>query len=166
MLGAAFVSISIFLPPCILALFCDRNTHRRRFRWWMLGPGPVGICMVTLVGVAVPKVGVMLHTVGYTLGMLNASAIIDHFGPLDVPKRPISMKKLCSILLALAGVTCACWPDEGNFNAYLLCSILSGTLVSVLQTLLIACSHSMTYELNILPPLLHVRILRVLKQNP
>lgn len=77
-------------------------TAARPARDWM--GGLIGVCIVIGQTYLVAYVGVGLLTILNIFGMLVSGALIDHFGLLNVEKRPVTGRKLLGLTLVLAGI--------------------------------------------------------------
>lgn len=96
----------------LLAIMALSGKHRpyigkvvtaRRPVWTWLG-GLIGVCIVIGQTYLVSYVGVGLLTILNIFGMLVSGALIDHFGLLNVEKRPVTGRKLSGLALVLAGI--------------------------------------------------------------
>jgi transporter family-2 protein len=75
-----------------------------RLPWWGWLGGAVGATYVVAVFLLLPEIGAAA-TVGLTVaGQQVASALVDQFGLLRLPRRPLSGPRLAGVLLLLAGV--------------------------------------------------------------
>ena len=76
----------------------------RAVPWWGWLGGACGAIYVTSVFVLIPEIGVA-PTVALTVaGQQVASAFVDRYGLLRLPRRPISPVRLAGVVLLLAGV--------------------------------------------------------------
>ena len=72
--------------------------------WWGWLGGLVGATYVTAVFVLIPEIGVA-PTIALTVaGQQLASLLVDRYGLLRLPRRPISAARLAGVVLLLAGV--------------------------------------------------------------
>ena len=72
--------------------------------WWAWLGGPVGVCYVTTVFLALPVIGAAA-TVGFTIAGQQVVAILtDRFGLFGLPKNAVSGVRLAGALVLLAGV--------------------------------------------------------------
>jgi transporter family-2 protein len=73
--------------------------------WWAWLGGFVGAYYVVTVFMAIPEIGTAA-TVGLTIvGQQLVSVLVDRYGLLRLPQRPISGLRLTGVGLLLAGVT-------------------------------------------------------------
>jgi transporter family-2 protein len=76
----------------------------RTVPWWAWLGGPVGVCYVTTVFLALPVIGAAA-TVGFTIaGQQVVAILIDRFGLFGLPKCAISGIRLAGAMVLLAGV--------------------------------------------------------------
>lgn len=96
----------------LLLIMALSGTHRPyigkvvtagRPAWDWLG-GLIGVCIVIGQTYLVSYIGVGLLTILNIFGMLASGALIDHFGLLNVEKRPVTGRKLLGLTLVLAGI--------------------------------------------------------------
>lgn len=95
----------------VLAAVVAAGTHARprlaglaTVPWWAWLGGPVGVCYVTTVFLALPVIGAAA-TVGFTIaGQQVVSILIDRFGLFGLQKSPISGIRLAGTMVLLAGV--------------------------------------------------------------
>ena len=76
--------------------------------WAWLG-GLMGAFYVTLVVIAVPRVGTALVVGASVLGQLGAALVLDTFGWLGVPRLPLSPTRIAGAILLLLGVLLMQW---------------------------------------------------------
>ncbi|MVW62813.1 EamA-like transporter family protein [Massilia sp. NEAU-DD11] len=95
----------------VLALVLALNRNERptlgglcAVPWWAWLGGPVGVCYVTTVFLALPVIGAAA-TVGFTIAGQQVVAILtDRFGLFGLPKSAVSGVRLAGALVLLAGV--------------------------------------------------------------
>lgn len=76
----------------------------RRLPWWGWLGGFAGATYVVAVFLLIPQIGAAA-VVGLTVaGQQLASLLVDHFGLLRLPKRPLTRARLAGVALLLAGV--------------------------------------------------------------
>jgi transporter family-2 protein len=75
-----------------------------RVPWWGWLGGACGAIYVTSVFLLIPEIGVA-PTIGLTVaGQQLASVLVDRYGLLRLPRRPISARRLAGVAVLLAGV--------------------------------------------------------------
>lgn len=77
--------------------------HLGRARWWAWIGGFCAAVYLTASLVLVPRLGTSVTIVLTVAGQQLASALIDHFGWLGMPKRPVSVARGAGVVLLAAG---------------------------------------------------------------
>ena len=72
--------------------------------WWAWFTGPVGIVVLMMPLIALPRSGAALVVAAMVLGQATSSLILDHYGWLDVKKIPISAWRVGGVAMILGGV--------------------------------------------------------------
>jgi bacterial/archaeal transporter family-2 protein len=76
----------------------------RRLPWWGWLGGVTGATYVTAVFSLIPEIGAA-PTIALTVGEQQvAAAVVDRFGLLRLPRRPISRLRLAAVATLLVGV--------------------------------------------------------------
>jgi transporter family-2 protein len=102
---AALVSFAVgTLAVGTVALVFGRGSFAALARapWWQWLGGLAGGTYVTLVIVALPRVGVTALMVAGLAGQLTTGLLIDHMGWFGVPVRPVEWPRIGAVVL-LAG---------------------------------------------------------------
>ncbi len=73
----------------------------------VLWAGPLGVLVVTVTLVAVPRLGVFPVMVLLVATQLGAALAMDHFAWLGVPRAPVSLGRLAGAICVLVGVILA-----------------------------------------------------------
>ena len=76
---------------------------------WMLTGGVIGAFVVLVALMATPRLGAAITIALFISGQLAMSLVIDHFGLLGVPERPLTMARLVGVLCLTAGVALIRW---------------------------------------------------------
>ena len=71
--------------------------------WWMWVGGPLGTLLVLAGVVLTPRLGTATMIVLVIAGQLCMALLLDHFGLLGVPLRPVGAARLGGAVLVLAG---------------------------------------------------------------
>lgn len=79
---------------------------------WMLLGGVMGAFALLSNVVLVPRIGISALVGLVIAGQLLSSLVIDHFGLLGSPHRPISFIKLAGTLVMMAGLVVALFGDR------------------------------------------------------
>lgn len=106
----SFVVSTATMAAVLLCVFALGGAPRprvaplRTMPWWGWLGGLVGASYVVTVFLLLPEIGAAA-TIGLTLaGQQVASLLVDHFGWLRLPRRPLTTARLAGVLVLLAGV--------------------------------------------------------------
>jgi transporter family-2 protein len=70
--------------------------------WYMLGAGIFGLILYQTINVTLPRLGSTMMVVLIIIGQLLTGLVVDHFGLLGVPARPVDFWRVVgAIVLAL-----------------------------------------------------------------
>lgn len=72
--------------------------------WWMWVGGAAGVAYLTAALLLTPKLGVAGFLVAVVAGQMLASLVIDHFGLMGLPEKPISMARVVGLVLIVFGM--------------------------------------------------------------
>ena len=105
-------TVAFFVATMALLLFCTcmgktqlvGKAFSSEYPWWMWTGGLCGALIVFGNAWLVPKVGVGVFSMALLVGQLALSMLMEHYGWLGAPHKPISWPKIVGILLMLAGV--------------------------------------------------------------
>ena len=105
-------TVAFFVATVVLLLLCSingsvrlvGNAFGRQYPWWMWAGGLCGAIIVFGNAWLVPKVGVGVFSMALLAGQLALSMLMEHFGWLGAPRKPITWVKVIGILLMLGGV--------------------------------------------------------------
>jgi transporter family-2 protein len=105
-------TVAFFVATVVLLLMCTLNGSvrlvgkacSRDYPWWMWTGGLCGAMIVFGNAWLVPKVGVGVFSMALLVGQLALSMLMEHFGWLGAPRKPITWIKVVGILLMLGGV--------------------------------------------------------------
>jgi transporter family-2 protein len=78
--------------------------------WQLLG-GLIGVVFVTASLLAVPKIGVPGMIVAALAGQMTAGLLIDRFGWVQVPAKPIDLPRLAGVALLVVSVVLINWTN-------------------------------------------------------
>lgn len=106
--NAALVSFAIG-TVALLMLAAVLNTRpdvaaTRALPWHSWMGGLYGAVFVVAAAFAVPRLGVASTIVLMVAGQMAVSLLLDHFGVMGVPRRPIDLGRVAGIGLIVAGV--------------------------------------------------------------
>ena len=72
--------------------------------WYYYIGGAIGVSFVTMVVMLTPKIGITNVLAGALVGQLIISAIMDHYGLLNLNVHPISWNRVLGILFLITGI--------------------------------------------------------------
>lgn len=72
--------------------------------WWMWVGGAAGVAYLTAALLLAPKLGVAGFMVAAVAGQMLASLVIDHFGLMGLPVKPVSTTRVIGLVLIVAGM--------------------------------------------------------------
>ena len=72
--------------------------------WWRWTGGAIGAVFVFISVFLAPKIGIANTMFLFILGQLASSMLIDHFGLIQMPLRPLQWWKFAGMAVMLAGV--------------------------------------------------------------
>jgi bacterial/archaeal transporter family-2 protein len=73
------------------------------FEWWKFTGGLCGVLYVTAVVIATPRIGAASALGFIVMGQFVAAVIIDHYGWMGLPVKPISYYRVAGVVLLIAG---------------------------------------------------------------
>lgn len=76
----------------------------RRTPWYTLGAGALGLIVISGVSFMIPRIGAASTTIVIITGQLLVGALLDHFGWLDVSKRPLDLSRIIGLIVVSIGV--------------------------------------------------------------
>lgn len=109
--GSGLVIVSalvIFLPSVRLGLWSTiRAIKAGKLKWWHLLGGVVGGLFVAVQSTVVPMIGVAIFTVAVVAGQSANSLVVDRIGLGPAGRKPITIGRVVSAVLAVLAVTIA-----------------------------------------------------------
>jgi transporter family-2 protein len=105
-------TVAFFVATVALLLFCTcmgktllvGRAFSTEYPWWMWIGGLCGAIIVLGNAWLVPHIGVGVFSMSLLIGQLALSMLMEHYGWLGAPRKPISWLKVVGILVMLAGV--------------------------------------------------------------
>ena len=105
-------TVAFFVATMALLLFCTGmgktqlvgKAFSRDYPWWMWTGGLCGAIIVLGNAWLVAHVGVGVFLMALLVGQLALSMLMEHYGWLGAPRKPITWPKIVGILLMLAGI--------------------------------------------------------------
>jgi len=80
--------------------------------WQFLG-GLIGVIVVTATAFAVPKIGAAGMLVAFVLGQALGALLIDAFGLLGIPRRPLEWNRVAGLALLVVSLLLINWKRLG-----------------------------------------------------
>lgn len=72
--------------------------------WWLWIGGVLGAFYVAAAAALIPRLGTAGFLVLVVAGQIITSVVVDHFGLMGVPSKPINLARVAGVVLILAGV--------------------------------------------------------------
>ena len=108
--AAAFASFSMGVLGLLIVVVATRLSlpslprgHRIQ-PWWMWIGGTLGAAFVLGSIILVPWVGTSLTVMIILVGQIAGGQLIDQFGWLSAPRRPVTVVRLCGLVIMFFGV--------------------------------------------------------------
>jgi bacterial/archaeal transporter family-2 protein len=76
---------------------------------WSWTGGVIGACVVLAGVVVTPRLGAATTVMLFITGQMAASLLLDHYGWLGVPERPLDLMRVLGVLCLMAGVALIRW---------------------------------------------------------
>lgn len=114
---AAWLSFAIGTTAISLFLIAARpglpdGSAVSRVPWWAWGGGLVGALYVGASAAFASRLGAAAWLALIVTGQILASLVLDHFGLVGFPRRPIAPIKILGAIVLLAGVAMVLWPSS------------------------------------------------------
>lgn len=72
--------------------------------WWIWVGGAAGVLYLTAALLLTPKLGVASFMVAVVAGQLLTSLLIDHFGLMGLPQKPVNMPRVIGLGMIIIGM--------------------------------------------------------------
>jgi transporter family-2 protein len=92
-----------------LAVVGRRVEGAGKIPWYLWMGGLVGVVLLFLNNATMPVLGAGMTVALGVVGQLAASAAVDHFGFLGLPKRPLGVSRVLGLGIATIGVVLMAW---------------------------------------------------------
>jgi len=79
-------------------------THLNRVPWYALGAGFLGLAVIGAISFSIPRLGVAISIILLVVGQLIIATVLDQFGLLGVPIRPMNISRVLGIIALIVGV--------------------------------------------------------------
>ena len=108
-LWATVVSLGVSLAlilPLLIALRAPLPGFAAALKgpWWIWIGGGAGVIYITAALILAPKLGAASFIVAVIAGQMAISMLIDHFGLMGFPVKPINAARLTGLLLIIGGM--------------------------------------------------------------
>ncbi|MFB6340320.1 DMT family transporter [Saccharicrinis sp. FJH2] len=101
---AAGLLLSVFLLLFVFRVTIPSMTVLKEIPWYYYFGGFIGVSFVTMVVMLTPKIGITNVLAGALVGQLIISAIMDHFGLLNLNVHPITWNRVFGIIFLIVGI--------------------------------------------------------------
>ncbi len=76
----------------------------RNVPWYALWAGALGVIVISGMSFMIPRIGVAAATVVIVASQITVGVVLDQFGWLDAPVRPLDFQRTLGLLLVFLGV--------------------------------------------------------------
>jgi transporter family-2 protein len=83
----------------------------RQAPWWQFLGGFIGAVFVTATLLAAPRIGVMGMIVAALAGQMTAGLLIDRFGWVHIPPKPIDAARVAGVALLIVSLVLINWSN-------------------------------------------------------
>ena len=113
-LWAALVSLSVSVLMVLPALWLMRAPAPQwsglvAAPWWTWFGGVAGVAYVTAALILTPRLGAAGFIVCVVAGQVLSSLVIDQWGLMGLPERPVNLARLLGVGLIVAGMLVVQW---------------------------------------------------------
>ena len=91
----------------------------RNVAWWHLLGGLIGAMFVTATLLAAPRIGVTQMVMATLAGQMVAAMLIDRYGWLGIPAKPIELTRVAGVALLVVSVALINWKEVKAFISLL-----------------------------------------------
>jgi len=91
----------------------------RNVAWWHLLGGLIGAVFVTATLLAAPRIGVTQMVMATLAGQMVAALMIDRYGWLGIPAKPIELTRVAGVALLVVSVALINWKELKAFFSLL-----------------------------------------------
>jgi bacterial/archaeal transporter family-2 protein len=91
----------------------------RNVAWWHLLGGLIGAVFVTATLLAAPRIGVTQMVMATLAGQMVAAMLIDRYGWLGIPPKPIELTRVAGVALLVVSVALINWKELKAFVSIL-----------------------------------------------
>jgi bacterial/archaeal transporter family-2 protein len=102
--GGGGLAMGLFMLVLKLMGRGDNLAAWRTVPLYTLAPGLLGLLIVGTIGFAASRLGVVMAFTIMLASQFLLAGLVDHFGLLGAPMRPLDMMRVAGVLIALVGV--------------------------------------------------------------
>jgi transporter family-2 protein len=99
-----YVSGGILIAIIMLVYGGGNLTAWHTVPWYTLTAGVLGLIIVGAIGYTVPRLGLLVALMIVVASQFLVGAMLDHFGLLGAPLRPLDLSRLLGMAALLAGI--------------------------------------------------------------
>ncbi|ODP33405.1 DMT family transporter [Pandoraea sp. ISTKB] len=108
--ASLLVSLIVVLPVLIgMRAGLPNLAAAARGPWWLWIGGIAGVAYITAALVLTPRLGAANFIVCVVAGQVVASLLIDHFGLMGLPTKPVNLVRIAGVVLIVAGMIVVQW---------------------------------------------------------
>lgn len=96
--------VLLFLLLFIFRVSIPTMAELKQIPWYYFIGGAIGVGFVTMVVMLTPKIGITNVLAGALVGQLIVSAVMDHYGLLNLNVHPISWQRVAGICFLIFGI--------------------------------------------------------------
>ena len=96
--------LALFLLLVVFRVTIPSMAVLKEIPWYYYFGGFIGVSFVTMVVMLTPKIGITNVLAGALVGQLIVSAVMDHFGLLNLNVHPITWNRVFGIIFLIVGI--------------------------------------------------------------
>ena len=109
MFSVVVSTLSLLVLSLVLRLGVPNLRGLAALPGWMMTGGVIGAFVVLAALSATPRLGAAATVALFIAGQLAMSLVLDHYGLLGVPERPLDLTRIVGVLCLVAGVVLIRW---------------------------------------------------------
>ncbi|GFM53452.1 DMT family transporter [Pseudomonas capsici] len=95
--------IAVFAVILIFKVEKPNTTALQSAPWWAWLGGVAGVFYITIALLMAPRLGTLNFMMAVIVGQLVISLLIDYFGLVGLPRRPVNIQKLFGVFVVIIG---------------------------------------------------------------
>ncbi|AKM32383.1 hypothetical protein AB870_00275 [Pandoraea faecigallinarum] len=108
--ASLLVSLLVVIPVLIgMRAGLPKLAAAARGPWWLWIGGVAGVAYITAALVLTPRLGAASFIVCVVAGQVVASLLIDHFGLMGLPAKPVNLVRVAGVAIIVAGMLLVQW---------------------------------------------------------